>query len=69
MSTWHEYVQKTGRVPEWPYPVNYGKMNEVVSDVLVIGGGVAGLQAAFRRINPSGKKDITEVSDVQSDNL
>ncbi len=47
MSTWHEYVQKTGRLPEWPYPVNYGKTNEIVSDVLVIGGGVAGLQAAI----------------------
>ncbi|MCK4274836.1 MAG: hypothetical protein KAW90_08065 [Dehalococcoidales bacterium] len=39
MTTWHEYVQRNGRVPEWPYPVNYGKVNEVVTDVLVIGGG------------------------------
>ncbi|MCX7911513.1 MAG: FAD-dependent oxidoreductase [Dehalococcoidales bacterium] len=47
MSTWHEYVRKTGSLPAWPYPVNYGKINEVASDVLVIGGGVAGLQAAI----------------------
>ncbi len=47
MSTWHEYVQKKGSLPEWPYPINYGKVNEVVSDVLVIGGGVAGSQAAI----------------------
>ena len=47
MATWHEYVQKNGKVPYWPYPVNYAKTNEVVTDVLVIGGGVAGLQAAI----------------------
>lgn len=47
MTTWHEYVQRNGKVPEWPYPVNYGKTNEVVTDVLVIGGGVAGCRAAI----------------------
>ncbi len=47
MSTWHEYVQKKGTLPEWPYPIHYGKVNEVVSDVLVIGGGVAGSRAAI----------------------
>ncbi|MBN1177218.1 MAG: FAD-dependent oxidoreductase [Dehalococcoidales bacterium] len=47
MSTWHEYVQQTGKVPEWPYPVNYDKVNEIAADVLVIGGGVAGMQAAI----------------------
>jgi succinate dehydrogenase/fumarate reductase flavoprotein subunit len=47
MATWHEYVQKNGKMPEWPYPINYGKVNEIVTDVLVIGGGVAGLQAAI----------------------
>jgi succinate dehydrogenase/fumarate reductase flavoprotein subunit len=50
MSTWHEYVQKTGKVPEWPYPVNYDKVNQIESDVLVIGGGVAGLQAAINAV-------------------
>jgi succinate dehydrogenase/fumarate reductase flavoprotein subunit len=47
MSIWHAYVQQGGRVPEWPYPVNYGKVKEIVSDVLVIGGGVAGVRAAI----------------------
>ncbi|OGO17710.1 MAG: hypothetical protein A2Z15_03255 [Chloroflexi bacterium RBG_16_50_11] len=60
MSTWHEYVQKTGKVPEWPYPVNYGKMNEVVSDVLVIGGGVAGLQAAINAARLGAKVAVLE---------
>jgi succinate dehydrogenase/fumarate reductase flavoprotein subunit len=47
MSTWYEYIQRNGKVPEWPYPINYNRLNEVVTDVLVIGGGVAGLQAAI----------------------
>ncbi|MFC2020801.1 FAD-dependent oxidoreductase [Chloroflexota bacterium] len=33
--------------PAWPYPVNYGKENEVSCDVLVLGGGVAGCWAAI----------------------
>ena len=44
---WHEYVNETGRVPEWPYEVNYGKENIIESDVLVIGGGVAGCRTAI----------------------
>lgn len=37
----------TKYAPEWPYPVNYGKENEVSCDVLVLGGGVAGCHAAI----------------------
>lgn len=44
---WHEYVNKTGKLPEWPYEVNYGKENVIESDVLVVGGGVAGCRAAI----------------------
>jgi succinate dehydrogenase/fumarate reductase flavoprotein subunit len=33
--------------PKWPYPVNYGQENEVLSDVLIVGGGVAGCHAAI----------------------
>lgn len=33
--------------PRWPYPVNYGKENEVSCDVLVLGGGIAGCWAAI----------------------
>jgi succinate dehydrogenase/fumarate reductase flavoprotein subunit len=33
--------------PVWPYPVNYGKENEVSCDVLVLGGGIAGCWAAI----------------------
>lgn len=44
---WQEYVARTGRVPEWPYPINYEKENVVETDVLVLGGGVAGCRAAI----------------------
>jgi flavin-dependent dehydrogenase len=32
---------------DWPYPVAYGKENEVDAEVLVLGGGVAGSHAAI----------------------
>jgi two-component system NtrC family sensor kinase len=35
------------RAVEWPYPVNYGKENEVETDVLVLGGGIASCHAAI----------------------
>jgi succinate dehydrogenase/fumarate reductase flavoprotein subunit len=35
------------RAPAWPYPVDYGKENEVSCDVLVLGGGIAGCWAAI----------------------
>jgi succinate dehydrogenase/fumarate reductase flavoprotein subunit len=44
---WHEYVAETGRVPDWPYELSYGKEKTVTSDVLVLGGGVAGCRAAI----------------------
>ncbi len=36
-----------GQAPRWPYPVHYGKENEVNCDVLVLGGGIAGCWAAI----------------------
>lgn len=47
MTTWHEVLQKDPKLPEWPYPVNYGKENEINADVLIVGGGVAGCHAAI----------------------
>ncbi len=60
MSTWHDYVQRSGKVPEWPYPINYDKVNEVVTDVLVIGGGVSGLQAAINARKQGVKVAVVE---------
>ncbi len=32
---------------KWPYPVNYGKENRISTDVLILGGGIAGCHAAI----------------------
>ncbi len=60
MTTWHEYMQQGGAVPEWPYPINYGKVNEVTSDVLVLGGGVAGCRAAISAAKNGAKTVLAE---------
>lgn len=31
----------------WPYPIRYGKVNRIRTDVLVLGGGIAGCHAAI----------------------
>jgi succinate dehydrogenase/fumarate reductase flavoprotein subunit len=61
MSVWHEYVQREGKVPEWPYPVDYGKVNELVCDVLVIGGGLAGVRAAISAAQQGAKVVLADV--------
>ena len=49
MSTWHDYVQSScpAACPNGPIPIRYDEVKEVVSDVLVIGGGLAGCRAAI----------------------
>jgi succinate dehydrogenase/fumarate reductase flavoprotein subunit len=47
MTTWNEYVEENGTVPEWPYPIRYEQEELVTADVLVVGGGVAGCHAAI----------------------
>jgi succinate dehydrogenase/fumarate reductase flavoprotein subunit len=59
MTAWHEYVQNHA-IPEWPYAVNYGKENEVVADVLIIGGGVAGCHAAISAARNGAKVVVAE---------
>jgi succinate dehydrogenase/fumarate reductase flavoprotein subunit len=60
MTIWHEYVQRGGKLPEWPYPVRYGKVNEIAADVLVIGGGVAGCHAAISAAKKGVKVAVAE---------
>ncbi len=47
MTTWQELMGKEGRAPEWPYPLRYEQEQEVETDVLVLGGGIAGCWAAI----------------------
>ena len=47
MGDYQEFLLDGAAVPEWPYPVTYGKEQEITCDVLVLGGGVAGIHAAL----------------------
>lgn len=43
-----DHVNSGGKhLADWPYPVNYGTENEVSSDVLILGGGIAGCHTAI----------------------
>jgi succinate dehydrogenase/fumarate reductase flavoprotein subunit len=48
------------QAPGWPYPVNYGKENEVSCDVLVLGGGIAGCWAAIGAARKGAKVVMVE---------
>ena len=47
MTKWHDFFQRQGKAPPWPYNVDYEKEYEIETDVLVIGGGIAGCWAAI----------------------
>jgi succinate dehydrogenase/fumarate reductase flavoprotein subunit len=44
--SWNEFADD-GVLYEWPYPVRYGVESEVTTDVLILGGGIAGCWAAI----------------------
>ncbi len=55
------FEELTGRgAPPWPYPVSYGKETEVATDVLVIGGGIAGCHAAINAAKRGAKVIVVE---------
>ena len=47
MATFHEFLKDKGHAPVWPYEVRYDREQEIETDVLVIGGGIAGCWAAI----------------------
>src|SRR5512136_2260007 len=52
--------------PRWPYPVNYGKENEVSCDVLVLGGGIAGCWAAIGAARKGARVALVEKAATRS---
>jgi succinate dehydrogenase/fumarate reductase flavoprotein subunit len=46
--------------PDWPYPVAYGKENQVEADVLILGGGIAGCHAAISAAKRGAKVVVVE---------
>jgi succinate dehydrogenase/fumarate reductase flavoprotein subunit len=64
MATWHEYLINEGRPPAWPYPVRLGQEQEIDTDVLVIGGGIAGCWAAISAARQGVRVALLEKGDV-----
>ena len=60
MTSWWDLIQREAPLPEWPYPVRYGEANEVATDVLVLGGGIAGCHAAINAARKGVKVTIVE---------
>jgi succinate dehydrogenase/fumarate reductase flavoprotein subunit len=48
------------QLEEWPYPVDYGKENEVDVDVLFIGGGIAGCHGAISAAKKGAKVAVVD---------
>ncbi|NLV49341.1 MAG: FAD-dependent oxidoreductase, partial [Clostridiales bacterium] len=65
MATWHEYLLKEGQPPEWPYPIKFGQEREIETDVLVIGGGIAGCWAAISAARQGVRVALLEKGDVE----
>ncbi len=65
MTTWNEYAEQRGTLPEWPYPVQYDKESEIAADVLIIGGGVAGSHAAISAARLGARVVIAETGHVK----
>jgi len=64
MPTWHEIAEKEGRIPEWPYPILYDKEQEIDTDILVIGGGIAGCWAAISAARKGVRVTLVEKADT-----
>jgi succinate dehydrogenase/fumarate reductase flavoprotein subunit len=65
VATWQEYLKAEGRPPKWPYPIRLGEEREVETDVLVLGGGIAGCWAAISAARNGVKVAIMEKADIR----
>ncbi len=64
MTNWHDFVDREGTTPSWPYPVDYEKENEIETDVLIIGGGIAGCWAAISAARKGVRVALVEKGDT-----
>jgi succinate dehydrogenase/fumarate reductase flavoprotein subunit len=64
VTTWHEYLKEVGQPPSWPYPIRFGEEQEIETDVLVVGGGIAGCWAAISAARQGVKVALVEKSDT-----
>ncbi|MBN2038846.1 MAG: FAD-binding protein [Spirochaetes bacterium] len=64
MTTWHDFFKEQGRAPDWPYEIAYDREQEIETDVLVIGGGIAGCWAAINAARQGVKVALVEKGDT-----
>ena len=64
MTTWHGYLKEEGQPPSWPYPIRFGQEQEIDTDVLVIGGGIAGCWAAISAARQGLRVALVEKGDT-----
>lgn len=64
MTRWQDYVREEGQLPDWPYPIRFGEEREIETDVLVVGGGIAGCWAAISAAREGLKVALVEKGDV-----
>ena len=62
MVTFSEFMKNEGHAPEWPYPLRYEKEQEIETDVLVLGGGIAGCWAAINAARQGVRVALVEKS-------
>jgi succinate dehydrogenase/fumarate reductase flavoprotein subunit len=62
MTGWQNYLQQTDRVPVWPYPLLYEHEQEIETDILVLGGGIAGCWAAISAARTGARVALVEKS-------
>lgn len=62
MSDWQELMENENRLPAWPWPVRYDVENEMSTDVLILGGGIAGCHAAINASRKGAKVVICDIA-------
>ena len=64
MTNWHDFYEKQDTAPPWPYDVDYEREREIETDVLVIGGGIAGCWAAISAARNGVRVALVEKGDT-----
>ena len=60
------FQNNTGyEVLEWPYPVRYGHIRHVTTDVLIIGGGLAGCSAGIAAARRGAKVAVCDKAPIK----
>lgn len=65
MTTWHSYMKSGAAAPEWPYPIRYDTVTELDTDVLVLGGGIAGCHAAINAAREGARVIIADKGPIK----